>query len=193
MAEKIIFSLESVYREPLEIKAFCFGDMSQKTICIMGAMRGNEVQQMYVCARLVQELKKLEINGQIAKNTGIMVIPCANYHSMNIGKRFWAMDNTDINRMFPGYDLGETTQRIADGIFAEIQGFEYGIQLASFYQPGRFLTHVKQMVTEFTTDEGLADFGLPYALKRSPRPYDTTTLICGIQRLIRSLHTPPTI
>lgn len=176
MTEKIIFTLESVYREPLEVKAFCFGDMRQKTICIMGAMRGNEVQQMYVCARLVQELKKLEVNGHIAENTGIMVIPCANYHSMNIGKRFWAMDNTDINRMFPGYNLGETTQRIADGIFAEIQGFEYGIQLASFYQPGRFLTHVKQMVTEFTTDEGLADFGLPYALKRSPKPYDTTTL-----------------
>lgn len=176
MTEKTIYALESVYREPLEIKAFCFGDMSQKTICIMGAMRGNEVQQMYVCARLVKELKKLEINGQITKNTGIMVIPCANYHSMNIGKRFWAMDNTDINRMFPGYDLGETTQRIADGIFSEIQGFEYGIQLASFYQPGQFLTHVKQMVTEFTSDDGLTDFGLPYALKRTPRPYDTTTL-----------------
>ncbi|MBO5449599.1 MAG: succinylglutamate desuccinylase/aspartoacylase family protein [Ruminococcus sp.] len=176
MTEKTIYALESVYREPLEIKAFCFGDMSQKTICIMGAMRGNEVQQMYVCARLVKELKKLEINGQITKNTGIMVIPCANYHSMNIGKRFWAMDNTDINRMFPGYDLGETTQRIADGIFSEIQGFDYGIQLASFYQPGQFLTHVKQMVTEFTSDDGLTDFGLPYALKRTPRPYDTTTL-----------------
>ncbi len=176
MIEKTIFTLESVYREPLEVKAFCFGDMNKKTICIMGAMRGNEVQQVYVCARIVQELKKLEINGQISKNTGIMVIPCANYHSMNIGKRFWAMDNTDINRMFPGYNLGETTQRIADGIFSEIQGFEYGIQLASFYQPGRFLTHVKQMTTEFTTDDGLVDFGLPYALKRTPKPYDTTTL-----------------
>ncbi len=176
MVEKTIFSLESVYREPLEIKAFCFGDMSQKTICIMGAMRGNEVQQIFVCAKLVQQLKKLEINGCIAKNMGIMVIPCANYYSMNIGKRFWAMDNTDINRMFPGYALGETTQRIADGLFAEIQGFAYGIQLASFYQPGRFLTHVKHMKTEFTTDEGLSDFGLPYALIRIPKPYDTTTL-----------------
>ncbi len=176
MTEKTIFVLESVYREPLEIKAFCFGDTSRKTICIMGAMRGNEIQQMYVCARLVRELKKLEINGQILKNMGIMVIPCANYHSMNIGKRFWAMDNTDINRMFPGYNLGETTQRIADGIFTEIQGFEYGIQLASFYQSGRFLTHIKQMVTEFTDDDGLVDFGLPYALKRTPKPYDTTTL-----------------
>lgn len=176
MIEKTIFTLASVYREPLEIKAFCFGDISQKTICIMGAMRGNEVQQMYVCARLIRELKRLEINGQIAKNKGIMIIPCANYYSMNIGKRFWAMDHTDINRMFPGYHLGETTQRIADGIFSEIQGFDYGIQLASFYQPGKFLTHVKQMTTEFTNDDGLTDFGLPYALKRTPKPYDTTTL-----------------
>ncbi len=176
MIEKTIFDLKSVYREPLEVKAFCFGDINYKTICIMGAMRGNEIQQMYVCAMLVQQLKRLELSGRISKNTGIMVIPCANFYSMNIGKRFWAMDNTDINRMFPGYDLGETTQRIADGIFKELQGFEYGIQLASFYQSGRFMTHVKQMVTEFTDDDGITDFGLPFALKRAPRPYDTTTL-----------------
>lgn len=176
MTEKNIFTLKSVYREPLRVRAFCFGDTDNKTICIMGALRGNEVQQMYVGAKLVEKLKKLEVQGAISKDKGIMVIPCANYYSMNIEKRFWPMDNTDINRMFPGYDLGETTQRIADGIFSQLQGYEYGIQLASFYQPGRFLTHVKHMMTEFTTDDGLADFGLSYAVNRIPRPYDTTTL-----------------
>ena len=35
---------------------------------------------------------------------------------MNVGKRFFPVDNTDINRMFPGYDKGETTQRLADGV-----------------------------------------------------------------------------
>lgn len=50
-------------------------------------------------------------------------MPCVNYYSMNIGKRFWSMDNTDINRMFLGYDLGETTQRIADGVFKQLQGY----------------------------------------------------------------------
>lgn len=40
---------------------------------------------------------------------------------MNIKKRFWPTDNTDINRMFPGYDLGETTQRIAAGVFEVIK------------------------------------------------------------------------
>lgn len=176
MLEKDIFTLKSVYREPLRVRAFLFGDSQKKDVCIVGAMRGNEIQQMYVCALLVKKLRRLEADGAISAGNGIAVIPCANYYSMNIGKRFWPMDNTDINRMFPGYDLGETTQRIAEGIFSAVSDFEYGIQLASFYQPGRFLTHIKHMVTEFTDDDGLADFGLPYALRRKPRPYDTTTL-----------------
>jgi len=142
----------------------------------MGAMRGNEVQQMYVCSRMIQELKKLEAQGAIAENTEILIIPCVNYYSMNIGKRFWAMDNTDINRMFPGYNLGETTQRIADGIFQKIKDYQYGIQMASFYQSGNFLPHVKMMDTGFTDPELMKQFGFQFALIRKPRPYDTTTL-----------------
>ncbi|WP_300791333.1 hypothetical protein [uncultured Bacteroides sp.] len=60
-----------------------------------------------------------------------------------IEKRFWAMDNTDINRMFPGYNQGETTQRIAAALFEAIQGYTYGIRLASFYVPGDFVPHVR--------------------------------------------------
>lgn len=57
---------------------------------------------------------------------------------MNIHKRFWPVDNTDVNRMFPGYDKGETTQRIAAGIFETVSGYDYGIQLASFYLRGNW-------------------------------------------------------
>lgn len=175
MKKKILFSLRSPYREQLEVTGFCFGH-GKKSAAIVGAMRGNEVQQMYVCSRMVQELKKLEAKGHIADDCEIMVIPCVNYYSMNIGKRFWTMDNTDINRMFPGYVQGETTQRIADGLFSKIQGYEYGIQLASFYQPGNFLPHVKMMDTGFTDPALMKDFGLEYGIIRRPRPYDTTTL-----------------
>ncbi|MGN0584604.1 MAG: M14 family metallopeptidase [Ruminococcus sp.] len=175
MKKKVLFSLKSPYREQLDVTGFRFGN-GKKSAAIVGAMRGNEVQQMYVCSRMIKELKKLESNGCISENCEIMVIPCVNYYSMNIGKRFWAMDNTDINRMFPGYNLGETTQRIADGLFTEIQGYEYGIQLASFYQPGNFLPHVKIMDTGFTDSELMKDFGLQFGLIRPPRPYDTTTL-----------------
>lgn len=175
MKKKTLFSLKSPYREQLDVIGFSFGHGKQSA-AIVGAMRGNEVQQMYVCSRMVQELKKLEADDKITEDCEILVVPCVNYYSMNIGKRFWAMDNTDINRMFPGYNLGETTQRIAAGLFDRLQGYEYGIQLASFYQPGYFLPHVKMMNTGFTDTELMKDFGFRYGIIRKPRPYDTTTL-----------------
>lgn len=64
------------------------------------------------------------------------MIPAANAFSMNIHKRFWPVDNTGVNRMFPGYDKGETTQRIAAGIFKAVSSYDYGIQLASLYLRG---------------------------------------------------------
>ena len=49
-----------------------------------------------------------------------MGIPSANPYSINTKKRFWCTDNTDISRMFLGYDLGETTQRMLSDGFREI-------------------------------------------------------------------------
>ncbi|MCM1579195.1 MAG: M14 family metallopeptidase [Ruminococcus sp.] len=175
MRKNTLFSIKSPYRESMDVIGFRFGH-GEKSLCVAGAMRGNEIQQMYVCSRLVQAMKRLEAEGKIADGKEIMIIPCINYYSMNIGKRFWTMDNTDINRMFPGYCLGETTQRIADGVFSRIQDYSYGIQLASFYQQGDFLPHVKLMETGFTDRELMSNFGLQYAFVRTPRPYDTTTL-----------------
>lgn len=175
MRKELLYSLKSPYRESLDVTGFTFGD-GEKALAVVGALRGNEIQQMYVCSLLVQKLKKLEEMGEIAKNKKILVVPCVNYYSMNIGKRFWTMDNTDINRMFPGYDLGETTQRIAAGVFEQVQGFEYGVGLASFYQRGSFIPHVKMMRTGFTNRNLMKKFGLPYGIVREPRPYDTTTL-----------------
>jgi predicted deacylase len=184
MDKKIIYSIKSPYRQSMDITGFVFGSDAdsasvEKSCCIVGALRGNEIQQMAICAQLVDTLKRLEEKECIAEGRSIMVIPCANYYSMNIGKRFWTMDNTDINRMFPGYDSGETTQRIADGLFKTICGYEYGIQMASFYLEGEFLPHVKVMDIESEEKqsyETLADFGMPYGLIRKPFPYDTATL-----------------
>ncbi|MCD8161003.1 MAG: succinylglutamate desuccinylase/aspartoacylase family protein [Clostridiales bacterium] len=101
-------------------------------------MRGNEYQQLFIASRMVQRLKELEETGQLTDGVEVMVIPSVNPSSMNVGKRFWATDNTDINRMFPGYDLGETTQRIAAGVFQVVNQYRSGIQLASYYMPGNF-------------------------------------------------------
>ena len=118
----------------------------------------------------------LENHGFLQKGLSVTVIPSANPFSMNIGKRFWAMDDTDINRMFPGYNKGETTQRIVAGLFEKLQGYEYGIQMASFYMSGEFIHHVRIVKTALDyADEG-KDFGLPYVSVSEPAPLDTTLL-----------------
>lgn len=175
MRKELLFELPSAYRDSMRIYGYGFGG-TEKTACVVGATRGNEIQQLYVCSQLIKVLKDLEAQGRIAKGRGILVIPCCNSASMNIGRRFWAMDNTDINRMFPGYDQGETTQRIAAGVFSAVQDYAYGIQLASFYMAGDFVPHVRLMDTGYQTTSLANLFGLPYVVVRKPRPYDTTTL-----------------
>ena len=175
MREEILYELHSPYRESLKVHGFYFGQ-GTKTACIVGALRGNEVQQMYVCARLIEALKKLEADGAIAEGQEILVIPSVNHASMNIGKRFWPIDDTDINRMFPGYNLGETTQRIAAGLFDNIKGYQYGIQLTSFYMMGEIIPHVRILDLGYHNIELAKAFGMPYVMLRKPRPYDSTTL-----------------
>ena len=112
--------MPSPFRDTFHITGYRFGH-GTKSLAIVGAMRGDEIQQQYVCAQLVRKLTSLEEQGLLDNDQEILVIPSANPFSMNIEKRFWAMDGTDINRMFPGYDRGETTQRIAAALFEKIK------------------------------------------------------------------------
>ena len=169
-------AVELSYRTSLPVKGWYFGDPKKKSLALMGALRGNELQQMYVCAQLIRALAQVEQAGQLSEDCGILVVPCANQFSMNVGRRFWAADNTDINRMFPGYSQGETTQRIAATLFSALQGYQYGVHLTSFYLPGDHLPHVRVMETGYQREEEALAFGLPYVLLRTPQPYDTTTL-----------------
>lgn len=175
MNKKLLFELKSQYRDSFRIHGYEFGE-GEKSVCIVGAMRGNEVQQLLACGMLVKELKKYEKAGKIKDGKSVMIIPSVNPYSMNISKRFWPTDNTDINRMFPGYDKGETTQRIAAAVFDAVKDYKNGIQFASFYMPGNFLPHVRMMKTGYENSALAVKFGMPYIILRDPKPYDSTTL-----------------
>lgn len=175
MKKRVIYEIEALYRDNFRVTGYEFGE-GEESVCIVGSMRGNEVQQLYVCSQLVKKFKQLEEEGRIKKGHKILIIPSVNPYSMNIQKRFWPTDNTDINRMFPGYNLGETTQRIADGVFKEIKDYKYGIQFTSFYMPGEFMPHIRMMKEGFSDVELAKQFDMPYVVLRNVRPYDTTTL-----------------
>ena len=175
MNKRVIYKMVGLYRDDFQITGYEFGE-GEKSVCIVGSSRGNEVQQIYCCSKLVKKLRQLEAEGRICEGHKILIIPSLNPYSMNIQKRFWPTDNTDINRMFPGYDLGETTQRIADGVFREISKYQFGIQFTSFYMPGNFVPHIRLMDEGYSKIETAMQFGLPYVVKRKVRPYDTATL-----------------
>lgn len=175
MKKTMIYEIKALYRDDFRVQGYEFGE-GKESACIIGSMRGNEVQQLYCCSQLIRKLKQMERDGRLRGGHKILVIPSVNPYSMNIRKRFWPIDNSDINRMFPGYHLGETTQRIANGVFQNIRNYEYGIQFTSFYMSGEFMPHVRMMETGFEEVDMAKQFGMPYVVLRRVRPYDTATL-----------------
>lgn len=180
MKKEIIYSLSGLYRDDFRITGYRFGK-GEKTCCIIGSLRGDEIQSLYICSQLVKTLADIEEKGDLAHGQEVLVIPSANSFSMNIGKRLWCLDNTDINRMFPGDPEGETTQRIAASVFNELKQYKYAVMYPSFYIPGIFVPHIRMMKTA-TENTPLADlFGLPYIVLRTPIALDRTTLNYNLQ------------
>ena len=175
MKKETIFSLSSLYRDDFRVTGYRFGG-GEKSCCIIGSLRGNEIQQLYMCSQLIKTLSELEKKGDIIHDREILVIPSINNYAANIKKNFWCLDNTDINRMFPGSANGETTERIAAGVFDRIRGYQYGRQFASFYISGEFVPHVRMMKTTKENTSLANLFGLPFVVLRTPIAMEHNTL-----------------
>lgn len=179
MKKILLFEMKSIYRDSMRVYGYLFGadDLDgEKTVAVVSGMRGNEFTQIHEASQLVRQLSWIEKEGGIIKGKSILVIPSVNPYSINAEKRFWPADNTDMNRMFPGYDLGETTQRAAASLFHVLDGFRYGIHLTSHYISGNFVPHVSIQDTGRDYTESAKAFGLQYVRFRNPTQYDTTTL-----------------
>lgn len=84
--------MESPFRDTFRIQGFRFGE-GEKSLALVGAMRGNEIQQQYICSQVINRLAPLEKEGRLVPGHEILVVPSANPFSMNIEKRFWATEN----------------------------------------------------------------------------------------------------
>lgn len=179
MKKEIIYSSGNYLRDEFKVEGYLFGkrnEESEPAACIVGSMRGNEYQQLYICSQLVKRLKELENSGAIVGDNQILVIPCVNNFSMNVGMKYWVSDNSDINRQFPGNFDGEPTSRLAAHVFKRVKGFRYGIHFASFYRSGDFVPHVRMPATGKESVSLANLFGLPYVLTSKQRNFDKTTL-----------------
>ena len=83
--------MNTAFRGEFNIHGYSYG-RGDKAACIVGSMRGNEYQQLYICSQLVKRLKELENSGAIVGDNQILVIPCVNNFSMNVGMKYWVSD-----------------------------------------------------------------------------------------------------
>ena len=180
MTKEILFTMNTAFREAYNIYGYHYG-MGEREACIVGAMRGNEHQQLYICSLLSQKLAGLEAQGQIVPGKSILVIPSLNYSAMNASHKFWLSDDTDINRGFPGNPKGTATSRIAYSILQIVKEYRYGIQFPSFYLQGRYIPHVRMMQTGYESTNLANLFGLPYVITGDVRSFDRTTLNYNLQ------------
>lgn len=155
MEKVLLYQMDSLYRDSFKIYGYHFGG-NEKTVCIVDAIRGNEIQQLYMCSNLIKTLKLLEERRCLDENLGIMIVPSVNPYSLNTSTRFWATDNTDINRMFPGYENVEVAKEFAmpyimlrnpkpyDTTTLNYEWQVWGTQAFSIYTPGTDQVDVKQ-------------------------------------------------
>ena len=71
MEKVLLYQMDSLYRDSFKIYGYHFGG-NEKTVCIVGAIRGNEIQQLYMRSNLIKTLKLLEERRCLDENLGIM-------------------------------------------------------------------------------------------------------------------------
>lgn len=182
MNKEVIFSMNTAFRGEYTLHGYSFGE-GDKAACIVGAMRGNEYQQLYICSLLAKKLSELEAQGNITAGKEILLIPTLNYSSMNAKKTKWIADDSDINRSFPGNPQGTATSRIAAALLERIKDYAYGVQFASFYLQGESIPHVRMMETGKESVSLANLFGMPYVLTGMNRAFDGVTLNYNWQEL----------
>ena len=73
MKKDVIFTVPSYFRDDMNIMGYRFGK-GEKTCAVLGALRGNEVQQLYVCSQLVSMLREIEKDGGIMPGKSILIV-----------------------------------------------------------------------------------------------------------------------
>ena len=172
-----ILKIESLNRAPLIVEGYLFegSDAEAPSVAIVGAMEGKTILPLYSASKLVDFLKN-ELGDSEKIRGNILIIPSVNHYALNLGERFWPLDKTDLNMMFPGYEQGETTQRIAKRLFDSISGYAYGISLESRSDLSTCIPYVSILRSGYEDIESSKGCGFRFIHHKEMKPTDTVSL-----------------
>ncbi|MEY3089963.1 MAG: hypothetical protein RL113_279 [Pseudomonadota bacterium] len=176
MKKELLFSFASPSRDDLNVYGFRFGKPGGDRIAIISGLNGEEVAGVFAASQLVRYLEiSLQHNPDFVQSE-ILIIPAVNHFGLNMGHRYWPLDNVDINAMFPGYEKGETTQRIAHRLFEHLKDMTYGIIIEDRKDKATCIPYVKLIESGLEDVEGAKKFGLPFVHLKRYNPVDSGSL-----------------
>ena len=83
------------------------------TLCLTGAIHGDELNGIEVVRRVMYDIKPEDLNGTL------IGVPIVNLQGFQRGSRYLS-DRRDLNRFFPGEENGSLASRIAHSLFTEV-------------------------------------------------------------------------
>jgi predicted deacylase len=188
----VLLRMTSPLGEGFEIPYHDFGPKGEPpAMALVGGIHGNEVNGVFVLARLASLLESIADGKKpgLALRRRVVIVPCVNILGMHLRQRGWPFDKTDINRMFPGYASGETTQRIADAVFKLTQAASTRIDLHSSNLEVEELPQVRVYGSDAALLDGAQEFGLPAVIECPVNKIATATLLnawigCGGENFV---------
>lgn len=179
MSQESLLHMSAPLREHFKIPVHDLGNRGQAPrAALVAGLHGNELNGIWVLSRLADFLKGLEREDHAGRRLKerVIVIPAVNVLGLNTRERLWPFDKTDINRMFPGYDQGETTQRIARAVLNATLPAYYRIDLHASNMDFEEMPQVRLYDASEAERSSAKLFGLAAVIERPSSPLFTTTL-----------------
>lgn len=175
-----LLSMTAPMRERFDIPCHEFGPRTaQPAVALVAGLHGDEINGVFILSRLADFMQGVE-NGKFPdlRLTGqVLIIPGVNLLGINLRTRSWPFDKTDLNRMFPGSTIGETTQRIAYAVLEATKQANYRIDIHTASSDFEEVPQVRLHGPSDDERETALYFGLSAIMERSLSPVFTTTLL----------------
>jgi len=169
MTETSLLHMTAPLREDFDIPCHRLGSGTRPLLAaLVAGIHGNELNGIFVLARLAAFLRSVW-EGRYPEYTltgQVVIVPAVNVLGVNTRHRHWPFDNTDINRMFPGYAAGETTQRVAHAVFETTREARFRVDIHSSNLDLEELPQVRLYDASDAEREHATWFGLPAVIER---------------------------
>lgn len=166
-------------RDPFEIPYHDIGGTDgAPSVALVGGIHGNELNGIYVLAHLARFLRAVAAGERppLVLADRVVIVPAVNVLGVNLRERAWPFDGTDLNRMFPGYDAGETTQRIANALIQATRDAAVRVDVHSSNLDFEELPQVRLYDPSDAERRTARLFGLPAVVERPSSTIFTATL-----------------